>query len=504
MTTGKSEMVGLLSARETGGLGVQPTTGWLRLQPDQGGISEFYLKTSTVSPSPLSVLRQLEAPEIVDGDAAPKLTMDLTLDHAYAFREGMMLAAIKHSGGTGVSRFLPTARTTTAFTVAAGGALQAGTLVVPRGLITGTNVAQNGTLLVVGAGSTATSITVAGGVAETIAGYAATLEVAGFRGAAGDIGIDVNGNITSTIADFTTMGIWPGQVIYVGGVPGTAFAFATAGYGGFVKVTTVAAHLITTNAAVRSWTQVALDAGATKTIDLYWGSWLREVAYDAADYLEPSYQLELSLPGIGTANATDYCYAQGQTVDQFVVTSAMKALIKLELTFSGTFVTLPTVTRATGAATAQASFAVQRFNAMTKQPYLRFTDATTGEIVSNKISSWKLTHKNGVSPLKQQGTYGTAENVMGKAEVGVDAECYVNGDAGIRAAPNNTTLTFGSGFRNGDGGIFFEVPALKFSDAALTFPGNGPIMLSPKAGGFRDPVTNYTLGVSMFAYLPAS
>lgn len=499
MTTGKAESVGLRSVTETS-LAVAPTTGWLTLQPDQAGITDFYLKTTTVAPSPMSVLRQMEAPELVDADAAPKIAADLTLDHMYAFREGMMLSVTKHSGGTGVSRFFVTARTSTDYTVPAGGALQAGTLVHAKGFV---NSANNG-LFVVGSSSTGTAIKVSGGVAETVSGYTATVEVVGFRGASGDIQIDASGNITSTVADFTTMGVNAGQVIYVGGVPGTAFAFATAGYGGFVMVTTVAAAKLTTTPVFRQWTQVGADTGVGKTIDLYWTSWLREVALDNADYLEPSYQMELSIPGIGAANATVYCYAQGQTVDQFEITAASKALIKLGLMFSGTFVTSPSTSRSTGPSTAQAVFERQRFNAVTKQPYLRFTDGTTGAVVSNKFESWKLTHKNGVSPIKQQGTFGTAENIIGKAEVMIDAELFVNQVDGINAAPANTTIAFGSGFRNGDGGVFFAVPSLKFTETPITFPANGPVKLSVKSAGFRDAVGNYTLGLSMFGYLPAT
>lgn len=502
MTTGKAEAVGLRLAPETiGTLGVSPTTGWLVIQPDQAGVTEFYLKTTTIAPSPMSPLRQREAPELVDADAAPKITMDLTLDHWYALKEGSMLAVTKHNGGTGVSRFFPTARTTTDFTVAAGGALQAGTLVHSKGWL---NTANNG-LFVVGASSTGIAVKVSGGVAETPAGvYPVTLEVAGFRGAASDITIDASGNITSTVCDFTTMGLRQYQVIYVGGVPGTAFAFATAGYGGFVQITAVAAHLLTTNPAVRQWTQVGADLGVGKTIDLYWTNWIREVAFDDADYLEQPYQMELSIPGIGAANATVYCYGAGQIVDQFKLTSAEKALIKIEYMFSGTNVTNPSTSRNTGPSTAQPALERQRFNAVTKQRYLRFTDAATGAIVSNKVQSWNLTHKNGVSPLKQQGTFGTAENIVGKAEVDVEAEVYVNQVEGINAAPNNTTLTFGSGFNNGDGGVFWLVPSLKSNEGATTFPANGPVMLSLKNSGFRDALGNYTLGVSQFAFLPAS
>lgn len=499
MTTGKSESVGLTAVLETS-LGVAPTTGWFAMQPDQAGITGFYLKTTTVTPSPISPLRQMEAPVVVDADAAPQITGDLTMDHWYGFRDGAMMSTTRHSGGTGASRFLVSAVSSTVYTVAALGALQQGTLISAKGFA----VAGNNGLKVVGAASTGTTIPTSGLTAEVISGYTPYVEVAGFRGASGDIQIDVNGNITSTVADFTTMGLNVGQVIYVGGVPGTANAFATTGYGGYVKITGIAAHLLTTSIAVRQWTQVAADTGTGKTIDLYWGSWIREVSIEDVLYQEPSYQMELRIPGIGAGNVTQYCYAQGQTLDQIEITAANKALIKLAMTFSGTFVTQPSSSRSTGPSTAQAVLERQRFNTVTEQRYLRLTNSATGAIACNKFSSWKLIHKNGVSPLKQQGTLGTAENIVGKADVALDAEVYVNQVELINAAPANTTLTWGSGMNNGDGGVFFEIPSLKITDIPVTFPANAAIMLSAKSAGFRDDVGNYTMGVSTFAFLPAS
>lgn len=499
MTTGKAESVQLRSAPEAT-LAVAPSTGWVTVQPDQAGVTEFYLKTSTVTPEPMTVLRQKEAPELVDADAAPKFTGDLTLDHLYAWREGMMLSVVKHNGGTGQSRFFPTSRTTTEYVVAANGALQSGTIVSAKGFA---NAANNGTFIV-GSSSTGTQIKVSGGVAETVTpSGSAVVEVAGFRGATGDIQMSAAGNITSTVADFTTMGLQVGQVIYVGGAPGTAFSFAS-GYIGFVQITAITATQLTTNPAVRQWTQGAADNGSGKTIELRWNSWIREVAMDSVDYLEQSYHLELAIPGIGAANATAYCYGQGMVPNDFDITAAAKALIKFDLMFSGNFVTNPTTSRVTGPSTAMATLERQRFNGVTKERYLRFTNAASGAIVANKVQSWKLSHKNGVTPLKQQGTYGTAENIVGKAEVMVDAELYVNQTEGIAAAPDNTTLTFGAGFNNGDGGVFFLVPSLKFTEAATTFPANGPVMLSAKSAGFRDAIGNYTLGISMFADLPTT
>src|SRR5262249_7385058 len=108
----RAESAGILIAPEVlGQLGVPPATGWRTMQPDQDQINDFYLAIKTVSPSPISVERQEQAPVIVDADAMPKLGMDLTRDLVNQVGEGMVLAKARHSGGTGQSFFIPIART---------------------------------------------------------------------------------------------------------------------------------------------------------------------------------------------------------------------------------------------------------------------------------------------------------------------------------------------------------------------------------------------------------
>lgn len=127
-----AESAGILIAPEVT-FGVQPTTGWSTMEPDQDQINDFYRNIKTVAPSPISVERQEKAPVIVDADAMPKLQMDLTRDLLLQAGEGMFLSKPRHAGGTGQSLFTPSARTTTAYTVAALGNLPAGTLVFGSG-----------------------------------------------------------------------------------------------------------------------------------------------------------------------------------------------------------------------------------------------------------------------------------------------------------------------------------------------------------------------------------
>ncbi len=496
----KAESVTLLSALEST-LGVQPTTGWHQLEPNPDGLQDFYPQIKKVAASPLSKNRQNVKGDVVDLDCTPKVVHDLTKDLLDTYCEGAFLAKTNHTGGTGLAYFTPTAVSATVYTVAALGALPAGTLIFARGF----KIAGNNGLKVVGASSTGTTIPAAGLAIEAVSGYLATVEVAGWRGTATDIGLDVNGNLTSTAADFTTMGLLPGMAIKVGGGVGTAFGFANAAYTGVAIIVSITAHLLTLTH--RSWTVGAADPGTGKTIDLYWGRYLVNVAYDDARYLESSYQLELSLPGADTAGATDYKYASGCLVNMLEINAPLTALAVATITFCSVTMTDPSTSRATGASTASLPLPTGRLNTVNQEALRppRIYDTTNSDaIVSQDVSSWKLTLNNNITPQKQQGVFGAQRMIVGKCVVGVDMEVfYVQPDV-EKAIRDNRTLRFDVLLNNGDGGVFFDVPALTFSGGAPKFPANGPVTISPTADAFRDTTFNYTLGMTIFPYLPTT
>lgn len=495
----KAEAAGLSIGFEPS-LGTSPTSGWQIIQPNASGIKGFYLKNKTVKRQPLSKFGQDEQSQIVDADAMPVLTQDLTKDLQDALLQYWMMSAIKHTGGTGTAYFQPTSRTTTDYIVASGGALQAGTLVVARGFV---NAANNGGPFVVGSSSTGTNIKVSSGVAETVSGYNATLEVAGFRGASGDIGLDTNGNLTSTVADFTTMGLLPGMWIWVGGTIGGGHDFiAQPQYRGAAKIVSVTAHLITL--ARRSWTVGSADPGTGQTIDLYWGRWARTVAYTDTDYNDTaSVQFELSLLKL-MSGSDGYVYARGNLADQFKITAPAQGLVTVETSFVGTTVDNPTSTRATGASAAFNPLAVGAYNSVDNVFRIRLANRATEAIVSDDIGNWDLTYMNHVVGQKQAGVRGNKRTVVGRREADITANAFLTQPDALIACSNNTPLAFDFGLRNTDGAIHFDVPSCSCEDDDPQFPQNAPVQQNLKIGAFRDPTYNYTLGVMVWPYLPTA
>jgi hypothetical protein len=238
-----------------------PTTGWRNLQPNTYGAVGS--TTKKVPRDPISNNLQLRKGMLTDLDSMVPFEHDITKDLIDRFGEAIFRCATKHSGGTGQSRFTISSVDGTGYVVAADGAtggLQQRTLVMVRGCPTESN---NG-LKLVGAGSGSTHVAVSGTVAEAVdADIEATLEVAGFRFATSDLVMDTDGNFTSTVADFSTMGLNEEQWVVLSNRTDDAgiYALATADYEGAAMVVSIAAHKLTL--ARRTWDQYAyLDLAA--------------------------------------------------------------------------------------------------------------------------------------------------------------------------------------------------------------------------------------------------
>jgi Phage tail tube protein len=501
---GLAETVTLQAAKETTP-GTLAAAGWKEFQVNPGGIGNWKPDVDLVQRKPLSKRRQIEGGSAVNLKSAPTVQHDLTKDLVDFFADGMLLAAGKHSGNTGLSVFKPTAVSSTVYTVAALGALTAGFLVRGRNF----TVAGNNGVKLVTAGSTGTTIPVAGLAAETVSGYTALVEVCGWRGTAGDIGIDVNGNITSTVADFTTMGLNVGQEGFLGGDLGTAIEnFATAAYRGVFKIKAITAHLITLER--RAWTVGAADAGAAKTISIWFGRFWRNVPSNHADSLtaeavQPNYSLEAQLPGVAAAAATSYWYQTGEMLNQTEIDAPAVGKVGVTLSFVGRDAPAPTTTQATGSATSEAPIATALFNTVDHVTYLRVGNTSDESALIVDIDSWKLMLKQNISPQNQQGTFGAKRMIVGKCEAKLTLKGYVVQDDALKAVRDVRFAWFGSMLRNADGAMFFDLPNVQLDDGTPDFPENGPVTISVGLDASREASTyNTTIGISTFPYAPAA
>jgi hypothetical protein len=501
----RSESVSLLSAPESS-LGVQPTSGWRQHQPNGGGIKNFYPNIKRVRRQPLTPYRADFKGDVIDLDAAPQIDHDLNKDLVDYFAPGIFLVQTLYSGTTGTTatgKFYPSAVSSTQFTVASGGALVAGTLIFARGFI---NSANNG-LLVVQAASTGTAIKTTGTVTESSPPANATVEVVGFQGAASDIVAATASTITSTALDFTTLNIPIGSWLWIGGgtasSPGT-LGFATAADRGFIRITAIAAHTLTFDRATTTWVN---DTGTGKTIQIFFGWFVSDVAYNSTNYLETTYQFELGLPGLDSGAATDYVYSIGNFVDTWELNGAAQNKIVSTLTFRGQDIQNPLTTRATGASSALAPLATALFNTVTELPRLRVADKTGTNYnasISVDIDTWKLMFKNNVTAQKQQGTFGMKRGITGRCNVTVDIKAFLIQNDMILAMRDNRDLMFEACLRNNDAGIVIDLPRCEISGGATDYPLNGIVTISETLNAVLDTTLNFVCGMTVFPFLPAN
>lgn len=380
------------------------------------------------------------------------------------------------------------------FTVDDDGALAAGRLVYARTFAK----LQNRGLFVVLAGGNATTIKIDHVVAEASPPPNAQLDVAGLRGAVGDIQMDADGNITSTVLDFTLCGLNEYQWISIGN-PLLGFAFANADYTGTARIAKdgIAQHKLTLER--RDWTVGAADSGAGKQIDIYFSRWFRNVAMDDPDYIRyPSYVFEELFP-FDSGNV--YWYLLGNLLDECTWNIPLTSKATMSLKFVGTKTLNPTTVRVDGPADAIPPSA--RAGISTAQDIARLSVANVDESgLSTSFQSVKIVHKNNATPQKEIGQLGARMMNMGKHETHVDNEyIFTNADV-ITAVRDNRDVSMGMLMRNGDFGALVDVMAMTLDNADPKMEKNKSVLLSSASTAHQDDVSGSTDSLSVFAFLP--
>lgn len=488
-----------LSFVKEASLGVLPVTPvWYELEPN--GINSFGNTYSREARSPISRSRSRRKGAVTDQDATVEIEADLTLTHLRHFTEGFLFAR-----ATGADTFEPSAAAAGSYTVPA---LSAGagtriqvtaagaTLVYARGF----NIAGNNGLKVLTAdpAAGATALTAAGVVVEVLAANdLVTVDVAGYRAAVGTIAIDAQGNLTSTGVDFTTLGIVVGQQIHIGGQD-LAHQFTNAANTGFARVAVIAAGKLT---LAKKDAAFVPEAAAGLTIDILFGSFVRNVSVDNADFKEQSYQMELVSPNLITGGLTGYEYAVGFYPDALSLALPLSGKATLTLGFVGQNTTDPTNVRALNANNAKIGGATGAFSTANDLARLRLEKIDeTG--LSTDFKSATLTITNNVSAEKVLGRLGAKYLNAGNLECDVENQMLFTSPDVIHAVRCNEDVGFDFVVRNGDGGAAFDFPVGTLDGGGREFPQNESVLINTTFMAHQNDDLGFSLGVSFFPALP--
>lgn len=496
----------LAVAREAtpGVLPAQPR--WLGIEPNT--ISNFGTTIKKEARSPISRTRQRRKGSATDADSSVQFDADFTLSHLRDFIEGFCFSRL-----VGPPALVPTAVAAGSYTVAALSAGDAGKFTYGAGAAKtllyarGWGLAANNGLKVLGAAVApgAVAITVAGTVVEAVDTHDdVELAVAGVRGAAGDLKVDAQGNITSVVLDFTTLGLTPGQYIHVGGIDVVNHFFNAANYG-FARVDVIAQHKLTLSK--RSLPFVLDDGtttgagGANVSVDLLFGQYVRTVSVDDPDYLQVNYQFELESPNLGDAGEDQFEYALGNWADAMTFDLSLTALAKVTFGFVGLNTTDPAPARATNAASAKYPVETASFSTASDLARLRVQKIDETGLTTD-FKSLKVTLSNSVSGEKVLGKLGPKYLNAGNVEVDVDTEALFTDRRIPASIRNNDTLGLDFGVRNDDGGAYFDLPSGTLDGGGRTFPVNQTVTINTTFRSFQDPVFGHSFSCSLFPALP--
>ena len=493
MSQVKTNNVTLAAARESATLGTLPSPAeWFTLEPND--ITGFGATVTTVARNPISKNRQARKGTTTDVDSGVTFEGDLTMEHLLGFIEGFMFAQANGPiawADDAHESFAVSSCDVDSYTVEdASTTLIVGDLVYSRGWLTSAN---NGVKTVNGVPS-ATDVPVAETLVIETAPQKARLEVCGFAFVTGDLGPVVSGTtatITASAAELDNKSLTVGQYVKFAGWAGTA------ANNGYARIKSIANKIITLDKAEG----FATEAATGLDVIMYFGKFIRNVDVDDADYIERSFQFELTAPDLVAVGTPGYEYAEGNLCNEMGFNLPLADKAGLSFGFIGTNTPVPTSTRQTDAGDALDPGQVVAFNTSADIAQLRVQQTDETEITSY-FKELTLTLGNGITPEKVLGTVGAAFMNVGNFDVTFESKIVYTDLAIPTAIRTNETLTMNFILKNEDGAMMVDLPSLTMGDGAKEFEVGSSVKLNTPGVAFEDTTLGTSVSFSLFPYIP--
>lgn len=458
-------------------------TVWYYQQPND--ITSFAATLEKVARSPLSLDRQRRKGGTTNLTAAPAFPQDNTVD-LMAFWATVAMFTIWKGVETGEFGYNASAVVALGYTVdITTSSLAENTLVIARGFA----ATENNGLKLVLTGATTTSIPVAGLVVETPTA-AHSLHECGFRFTDGDLEIDADGNLTSTVKDFTELPLLVGGYIYIGG--DIAVNQLTGG-AGFARIRAIETNRLVIDNQREAF---APDTGVGKLVDLFYGVWCRNVSVDNADFSINSLLMEV---GYDFPGGRQYEYAESAVLNTLAVAMPITDKSTLDFATVATDITEATATRRLG--TWKNFTANELFNTSDDIARLRIKDID-GNGLSTYFTDCTVNINNNVSPKNILGQLKAADINYGNFEVGETMTTLFTDILVTSALRNNTTASFEIALQNNDGAVVIDQPEITLGGGEKAFPVNDKVEIALENEAFGSSL-GYTQSVTIFRYVPS-
>lgn len=499
-----SNVTGLRYSLETS-IGVANGSAvWYPLEPNE--YDDFGGEYSLVARRPINADRQRRKGVIVDLDASGGFTSDLLQAGLQDVMQGLFFADFRRKGEEAVTAVDIDGANPDEYEVASNSGFLVGSLIKGSGFTNSGNNTVNAVTVV-----TAGTVEVATGTltAEASPPSGAKITVVGYQSVAGDIDVTNAGapalpRITSTTLDFTTLGLIPGEWIYMGD-DNSSNRFTTAANNTWARIYSISANEMVFD---KTNTTMVTEANTTKTVRLWFGRVLKNEAATASQ-VRRTFQVErqLGVPdtafpsqiqseylvGALLAEATfNFSTAEKATVDFSFMSTAHETYTGAEGVKAGTRPDIVTE----DAYNTSNDFAVLKMHILD-----RTADANPSALFAF-MTELELSVNNNVSPNKAISRLGAFDMTAGVFEVGGSATAYFSNVTAVEAIRDNADVTMHGILVKDNAGFVFDMPLIALGDGRLNVEIDTPILLDLDMPAAADEVFNHTLLFGYFDYLP--
>ncbi len=388
----------------------------------------------------------------------------------------------RDNDGTADSVITALADTTDVATVTTGAAFVAGQIARFTGF---TDPANNGIFKCTTGSATVPAFLGAGFVAEAAPPAAARIKVVGFQGASADL-VAVADGITSTLLNFTLLGLVVGQWIKIGGTA-TGDKFATAACNGWARITAIAAAKLTLDNLPTGWTT---DAGTGKTLKVWFGDELKNGVLTLGQSIERGF--------MGQTVPT-YQVSRGMVAGQGEFNFVSEQIATWALTFSG-------LTGAQDTVTLDASPDAATTNAIMAAAVNVGRIAENGTVVGgpNYIRSARFSVQNNLRPIggiRSDGLVGAEDMGKGSVDVSVALETYFGSNALLTKLFAGTATNINIRIAKDSQAMIWAVPRLTYTDGAANATAKNTDAMLPLTGqASKDTLTSAHLIMDRLEY----
>lgn len=498
-----SNVTGLRYSEETS-IGVANGSAvWYPLEPNE--YDDFGGEYALTARRPINADRQRRKGVITDLDANGGFQSDLLQLGLQDILQGLFFASYRRKGEEAVTAVDVDAGNPDEYEVASTTGFFVNSLIFGSGF---SNAANNG-LDVVTAVVADTSVEVATGnlAAEASPPAAAKITVVGYQATTGDLDIDASGVLpvmTSTTLDFTTLGLIPGEWIYIGG-DSAGVRFGTAANNTWARIYTIAANALTFD---KTMTTMVTEANTTSTIRIWFGRVLKNEASSSLQ-VRRTYQLERQLGASDDASPSQIQseYITGAVFAEAAFTFETSDKAVVDMSFMG--ISHETYTGVEGVKAGTRPDIVSEDAYNTSNDFVDLKMHILDRSVSSNpsdlfahMTELELEVNNNVSPNKAIATLGAFDMTAGVFEVSGSCTAFFSNVTAVEAIRDNSDVTMHGIVVKANTGMVFDVPLISLGDGRLNIELDQPVMLDLEMPAAADEAFNHTLLMVFYDYLP--